>query len=200
MTDKSPSSIPASSSRSISGRLLLFFLANSRPALFAPLLAPFLPPELAGRRARRHLHRDRRVHPGGAARARGRLRVDAASAGHAARHRRRRRGVRRPHARAAERDLHQAQAHHHLPAVRRRAARRSRVPQAAARHGVRFGLPPDRRGLAQAHAALGVVLPRAGDAQRDRLAHAVDRFLGQLQGVRRAAADLRCSPRCNIRC
>ncbi|MEA2938475.1 MAG: intracellular septation protein [Alphaproteobacteria bacterium] len=28
------------------GPLLLFFLANSRPALFAPLLAPFLPPEL----------------------------------------------------------------------------------------------------------------------------------------------------------
>jgi len=28
------------------GPLLLFFLANSRPALFAPLLAPFLPPAL----------------------------------------------------------------------------------------------------------------------------------------------------------
>src|SRR5712692_4123761 len=28
------------------GPLLLFFVANSRPALFAPLLAPFLPPEL----------------------------------------------------------------------------------------------------------------------------------------------------------
>jgi intracellular septation protein len=28
------------------GPLLLFFFANSRPALFAPLLAPFLPPEL----------------------------------------------------------------------------------------------------------------------------------------------------------
>jgi intracellular septation protein len=28
------------------GPLLLFFLANSRPALFAPLLAPFLSPEL----------------------------------------------------------------------------------------------------------------------------------------------------------
>jgi intracellular septation protein len=28
------------------GPLLLFFLGNSRPALFAPLLAPFLPPEL----------------------------------------------------------------------------------------------------------------------------------------------------------
>jgi intracellular septation protein len=28
------------------GPLLLFFLANSRPALFAPLLAPFLPQEL----------------------------------------------------------------------------------------------------------------------------------------------------------
>jgi len=28
------------------GPFLLFFFANSRPALFAPLLAPFLPPEL----------------------------------------------------------------------------------------------------------------------------------------------------------
>ena len=28
------------------GPLLLFFLANTRPALFAPLLSPFLPPEL----------------------------------------------------------------------------------------------------------------------------------------------------------
>ena len=28
------------------GPLLLFFVANSRPELFAPLLAPFLPPEL----------------------------------------------------------------------------------------------------------------------------------------------------------
>jgi intracellular septation protein len=28
------------------GPLLVFFLANTRPALFAPLLAPFLPPEL----------------------------------------------------------------------------------------------------------------------------------------------------------
>src|SRR5262245_59712582 len=28
------------------GPLLLFFFANSRPALFAPLLAPFLPPAL----------------------------------------------------------------------------------------------------------------------------------------------------------
>src|SRR3954449_5792359 len=28
------------------GPLLVFFLANTRPALFAPLLTPFLPPEL----------------------------------------------------------------------------------------------------------------------------------------------------------
>jgi intracellular septation protein len=30
------------------GPLLLFFIANTRPALFAPLLAPFLPAELLG--------------------------------------------------------------------------------------------------------------------------------------------------------
>ena len=29
------------------GPLVLFFIANSRPELFAPLLAPFLPPDLA---------------------------------------------------------------------------------------------------------------------------------------------------------
>ena len=44
------------------GPLLLFFFANSRPALFAPLLAPFLPADIAHRRARRHLRRDRGVH------------------------------------------------------------------------------------------------------------------------------------------
>ena len=57
-------------------------------------------------------------------------------------------------------------------------------------HRVRFGVPPDRGRLAQAHAALGAVLLRARGAQRDRLAHADDRLLGQLQGVRRPAAHL----------
>ena len=44
--------------------------------------------------------------------------------------------------------------------------------------------------LAQAHVALGGLLPRARGAERDRLAHPDDRFLGQLQGVRRGAADV----------
>ena len=37
----------------------------------------------------------------------------------------------------------------------------------AARHGVRPDVPPDRGGLAQAHSALGVVLPCARGAERD---------------------------------
>ena len=36
-----------------------------------------------------------------------------------------------------------------------------------------------------------VFFPRAGGPQRNRLAQAVHRFLGRVQGVRRAAADLR---------
>jgi hypothetical protein len=45
-------------------------------------------------------------------------------------------------------------------------------------------------GLAQADGALGAVLLRAGGPQRDRVAHAVHRCLGQLQGVRSRAADV----------
>ena len=46
-------------------------------------------------------------------------------------------------------------------------------------------VPSHRGRLAQADLALGAVLSCARRAQRDRLAHADDRFLGGLQGVRR---------------
>ena len=100
------------------------------------------------RRARRHLRRHRRVHAGGADRARDRLCADAASAGHAAGHRGHRGGVRRADALPAGRDLHQAQADHHLRAVRRRAARRARVRQAAARRwcSIRSSISPTKAG------------------------------------------------------
>jgi intracellular septation protein len=44
--DKKPQLSPGLKLALDLGPLLLFFLGNSRPALFAPLLAPFLPPEL----------------------------------------------------------------------------------------------------------------------------------------------------------
>ena len=86
------------------GPLVLFFFANSRPQLFAPLLSPFLPESLAHRRARRHLRRDRDLHGGDRGGARGVLCADPAPADHAAGDRRHRAGVRQPHARPARRD------------------------------------------------------------------------------------------------
>ncbi len=62
--------------------------------------------------------------------------------------------------------------------------------QAAARAVVRFGVSFDRRRLAQADLALGVFLYVSGGRQRSRLAHADYGLLGQLQIVRRGAADL----------
>ena len=53
----------------------------------------------------------------------------------------------------------------------------------------RHGVPAHAGGLAEAHVPLGPVLLRARRAQRDRLAHADDGFLGQLQGVRHHADD-----------
>ena len=58
--------------------------------------------------------------------------------------------------------------------------------QVVTRHLVRADVPTHRRRLAQADAALGAVLFRAGGAERDRLAHTDDGFLGQFQIVRRA--------------
>jgi intracellular septation protein len=46
MNDKKPQLSPGLKLALDLGPLLLFFLGNSRPALFAPLLAPFLPAEL----------------------------------------------------------------------------------------------------------------------------------------------------------
>jgi hypothetical protein len=54
--------------------------------------------------------------------------------------------------------------------------------------GLLFGrsdVQPDAEGLAHPDHALGAILFRNGDPERDHLAHAVDRFLGRLQGVRR---------------
>ena len=62
--------------------------------------------------------------------------------------------------------------------------------QAAARHAVRFGVPSDRGRLAQADLALGAVFLLARRRQRNRLAHPDHRFLGELQIVRRGAADV----------
>ena len=59
-------------------------------------------------------------------------------ADHAGGHRGHRAGVRRADADPARRPVHQAQADHHLCAVRRHAARRARLRQAAARHRVRL--------------------------------------------------------------
>jgi intracellular septation protein len=51
-TEKKPALNPLLKLALDIGPLVLFFVANSRPALFAPLLAPFLPAaELAGERA-----------------------------------------------------------------------------------------------------------------------------------------------------
>ena len=141
-------------------------------------------------RAHRYLRRDRSVHGCCGGRARGVVRADAALAGHAARHRGHRAGVWVAHAGPARRALHQAQAHHHLSVVRGRAAQRARRRQVLARDGVRFRLPSHRGGLAQADLALGAVLLRARNPQRDRLALADDRRVGELQGVRRGPADL----------
>ena len=69
-------------------------------------------------------------------------------------------------------------------------AGRAGVRQAAARHGVRFRIPLARRRLAQADLAVGAVLFCARNIERDRLAHADDGLLGQLQIVRRRAADI----------
>ena len=115
------------------GPLVLFFVANSRPALFLPLVAPILPADIAaGERAgifvatavfmvaivvalavsyalTRHLP----IMPIVTA-----VIVLVFGALTLVLH---------------DEHLHQAQADHHLPAVRRRAARRARVRQAAPR-------------------------------------------------------------------
>src|SRR5205814_7181029 len=89
------------------------------------------------------------------------------------------------------RDLHQNEADGDLYFVRRRIDRRIYLQQAVPGHRVRRRVPSDRGGLAQIDAALGAVLPRAGGGQRARLAHADDRYLGELQILRRGAADIR---------
>jgi intracellular septation protein len=144
------------------GPLLLFFLANAKPALFEPWLAPIIPEAVAtGERAGIFVATavfmvailaalvvsyvlTRRLPVMAVVSA-----VD-------------RRGVRRRDAVLPERDLHQAQADHHLSAVRRHVCSAADLSQAAARDGVRSGVPPDRRGLAQADGALGAVLSGAG--------------------------------------
>jgi len=78
-------------------------------------------------------------------------------------------------------------ADHHLRAVRRASSRRAVVHKSLLAVVFELGVRPERGRLAQAHLALGGLLSRARRAQRDRLAHPDDRFLGELQGVRRAA-------------
>src|SRR6478672_900328 len=98
------------------GPLLLFFLANSRPALFLPLVSPILPADIASGE-----------HIGiFVATAVFMVAVVLALAG------------------PARRALHQAQAHHHLSVVRGRVARRTGGRQIVARDGVRFRLPSHR--------------------------------------------------------
>ena len=63
---------------------------------------------------------------------------------------------------------------------------------------IRCSISPRKAGASSPSA--GRCFLRAGRAQRDRLAHADDGFLGELQGVRRDAADLRLRARCNFRC
>ena len=60
--------------------------------------------------------------------------------------------------------------------------------EAAAQNPVRRRAARHRRRLAQAHLALGVLLPGARCPQRDRLAHPDDRPLGQVQDLRLPAA------------
>ena len=148
-------------SRAAAGFLLRQFAAGAVCAAAQAVLSG----GFADRRACRHLHRDRHLHPDRAAGARRRLRAHPAPAADAGDHRDCRRGVRRSHAHPAGRDVHQAQADHHLRAVRRSAARRTCLRQGAARAGVRFGVSSHRRRLAQAYAALGAVLSGACRSQ-----------------------------------
>ena len=60
---------------------------------------------------------------------------------------------------------------------------------AAAEADLRRGLPADRRGLAQAHRALGAVLLRAGRHQRGDVARLLDRHLDRQQDVPELPAD-----------
>ena len=85
------------------GPLVLFFVANSRPALFLPLLAPFLPADIAtGERA--GIFAATAVFMVATVCWRWRLLCyDPAPAGHAAGHRDHRAGVRHAHARPARR-------------------------------------------------------------------------------------------------
>ena len=74
------------------------------------------------------------------------------------------------------------------------------VRQAVARDGLRLRLPSAGGRLAQADVAMGAVFLRACDPERDRLAHADHRFLGELQTVRRGAAHLSFRRAASIRC
>ena len=60
---------------------------------------------------------------------------------------------------------------------------------AAAEADLRRRLPADRRGLAQAHPALGAVLLRAGRDQRGDVARLLDRHLDRQQDVPELPAD-----------
>src|SRR4029450_2872803 len=88
------------------------------------------------------------------------------------------------------RAFHQVKAHDYLCPVRRNADDRPRIWQAAPRSGLRFGLSSARGRLAQAYLAVGAVLFCSRDPERGGLAHTVNRLLGELQIVRRDAANL----------
>jgi len=182
------------------GPLLLFFLANSRPALFLPLVSPIPACGHRARRARRHLRRHCRVHGRGCARAR---RVWYVLTRHLPAmpliHRGHRAGVRLAHAPPARRALHQAPSPHHLC-----------VFGAVLLSGLALGKPLlgmlfdsvfhlNRGGLAQAEPCAGRCSSSRSRSQRNRLALAIDRC-GVSFKVFGVVPLTFVSPPCNIRC
>ena len=74
-------------------------------------------------------------------------------------------------------------------AVRGDPRRRAAVRPLLHRHHVRPDVQPHAARLAHPDHALGAVLFRDGDPERNHLAHPEHRFLGRVQGVRRDPAD-----------
>ena len=173
------------------GPLLVFFFANSRPALFEPLLKPFFPAALqTGEHA--GIFAATAVFIPTVAGARRRLCADAAPAADAARSPRSSSWCLAGYAHPAGRDLHQAQADHHLSccspaccsAGLLSASRCSAMVFDQVFHLTEEGWRKLTLRWALFFLGLAVLNEIVWRTQ-------IDRHLGGVQGVRRGAADLR---------
>ena len=134
----------------------------------------------SGRPERRALHCNRRLDGGGCRGPRCLVCFDTAAPGRAAHDRGSGARFRCAHALFAGYDVHQDEADRALRRLWGRAHRRPRDEQAGSTDHFRQCDGLDRARLAAPHLALGWLLFRTCASERDRLAHAIERYLGRL--------------------